>query len=53
MPMFIITGSMISAATSSPTCPRARSRAFWLLNGTIRVFSAVLAGTPFDVGTVM
>ena len=50
MPMFIITGSMISAAILVPSASNSRSTAGASLNGTTRIQSAIAAGTPFDFG---
>ena len=50
MPMFIITGSMMSAAILSPSASSSRSSAPASLNGTTRIQSAIPAGTPLDFG---
>jgi len=53
MPTFIITGSMISAAISSPCSSNTSATASASLNGTMTVSFHVDRGTPFDVGTVV
>ena len=53
MPMFIITGSMITAAIWSPNSDRPASRASASLNGATRVSVHIDRGMPLEVGTVV
>jgi hypothetical protein len=53
MPMFIITGSRITAATSPSLSLRACSTAAASLNGTTIVVGHSASGMPFDVGFVV
>ena len=52
MPMFIITGSRIRQAISSPRSASSCSKASASLNGTTSVYLAVSAGMPADIGVV-
>ena len=52
MPMFIITGSRIRQAISSPRSASSASNAAASLNGTTSVYLAVSAGMPADIGVV-
>ena len=49
--MFIMTGSMISAAMREPSASNRRSRAAGSLNGTTRIHCDMPAGMPVDLGT--
>ena len=53
MPMFIITGSRITAAISPGLSANAASTAAASLNGTTIVVSHSAAGTPLEVGCVV
>src|SRR3989304_1132681 len=50
MPRFIMTGSMISAATFPSCSSSVRARASGWLNGTTRVIAATVAGIPVEGG---
>jgi hypothetical protein len=52
MPMFIITGSRITAATWPSLSASASSAASASLNGTTMTVSHSACGMPFEVGSV-